>query len=577
MNNKKPIKFNYIFAYAILYSIIFIFLFLTYREQLFYYAKNIILILDFLVIIGILHLELLRKKAFYTFKIFLKTGSKIYTYAFILLISSWIFIFIGKNFSVDLTIIFPFALILTQLEMFIYIFLFIRFYSQYVESAKLDAPHYVVIGFISLIVIGAFLLFEPNSQLREISFIDALFTSTSAVCVTGLTVNDIGRTFTPFGLIVILLLIQLGGLGIMILYASFILFFSGNLSVKGFDIALKATEISGKYTFFQRTIFFILIYTLIIEFFGAIFLTLRFLSTGMPFNKSIIFGIYHSISSFCNAGFSLFPNSFMDYKGDIAINFILIFLITLGGIGFIVNYDIFRFIINKIKKNKKYTSLTVQSKMVLTVYLILNLSGAIIFFLVESSRALNSFNTTEKFLISFFQVVTARTAGFNTIDIASLSPITRTLLEILMIIGASAGSTGGGIKVTTFFIIVYTIISFIREKHVVTVYNHKINNYQIIKSFSLFFVYLIVILISYLILLVFDKNDPQSLLFETISAIGTVGLSMGITSNLSDMAKIVLTIVMFLGRVGPLTVFTALSFNKKNEPVDYPETNVMIG
>lgn len=577
MNNKKPIKFNYIFAYAILYSIIFIFLFLTYREQLFYYAKNIILILDFLVIAGIFHLELLRKKAFYTFKIFLKTGSKIYTYAFILLISSWIFIFIGKKFSVDLKIIFPFALILTQLEMFIYIFLFIRFYSQYVESAKLDAPHYVVIGFISLIVIGAFLLFEPNSQLKEISFIDALFTSTSAVCVTGLTVNDIGRTFTPFGLIVILLLIQLGGLGIMILYASFILFFSGNLSVKGFEVALKATEISGKYTFFQRTIFFILIYTLIIEFFGAIFLTLRFLSIGMSFNKSMVFGIYHSISSFCNAGFSLFPNSFMDYKGDIAINFILIFLITLGGIGFIVNYDIFNFTINKIKKNKKYTKLSIQSKMVLTVYLILNLSGAIIFILVESSKTLSSFNTHEKFLISLFQVVTARTAGFNTIDISSLSPITRTLLEILMIIGASAGSTGGGIKVTTFFIIVYTIISFIREKHVVTVYNHKINNYQIIKSFSLFFVYLIVILISYLILLAFDKNDPQSLLFETISAIGTVGLSMGITSNLSDMAKIVLTIVMFLGRVGPLTVFTALSFNKKNEPVDYPETNVMIG
>lgn len=577
MNNKKPIKFNYLFVYSILYSIIFIFLFLTYREEILSFTKKIILALDIFIFIGVLHLEILRKRAFYTFKVFFKTGSKIYFYSFILFISGWLFIFIGNKFFVDPKILIPFTLIITQIEMFIYIFLFIRFYSQYVESAKLDAPHFVVIGFVSLIVIGAFILFEPISQQKEISFIDALFTSTSAVCVTGLSVKDISNTFTPFGLIILLILIQLGGMGIMILYASFILFFIGNLSVKGFDIALKATELTGKYNSFQRIIFFIVIYTFIIEFFGAIFLTLRFLTIGFSSSKAIVYGIFHSISAFCNAGFSLFPDSFMSYKGDVAINFILMTLITLGGIGFIVNYDISRFLLNKTKKNKKYTALTVQTKMVITMYIILNLVGAIIFFLIENKGILKNLLPHEKVMASFFQVVTARTAGFNTLDIARLSPITRSLLEILMIIGASAGSTGGGIKVTTFFIIIYTIISFIKEKNVVTIYNHKISNYQILKSFSLLFTYLIVILISFMVLMAFDKNDPQSLLFETISALGTVGLSMGITASLTDIAKVILTIVMFIGRVGPLTVFTALSLVKKNEPIDYPETNIMIG
>ncbi len=577
MNNKKPIKFNYLFVYSILYSIIFIFLFLTYREEILSFTKKIILALDIFIFLGILHLEILRKRAFYTFKVFFKTGSKIYFYSFILFISGWLFIFIGNKFFVDPKILIPFTLIVTQIEMFIYIFLFIRFYSQYVESAKLDAPHFVVIGFVSLIVIGAFILFEPISQQKEISFIDALFTSTSAVCVTGLSVNDISNTFTPFGLIILLILIQLGGMGIMILYASFILFFIGNLSVKGFDIALKATEITGKYNSFQRIIFFIVIYTFIIEFFGAIFLTLRFLTIGFSSSKAIVYGIFHSISAFCNAGFSLFSNSFMNYKGDVAINFILMTLITLGGIGFIVNYDISRFLLNKTKKNKKYTALTVQTKMVITMYIILNLVGATIFFIIENKGILKNLLPHEKVMVSLFQVVTARTAGFNTVDIARLSPITISLLEILMIIGASAGSTGGGIKVTTFFIIIYTIISFIKEKDVVTIYNHKISNYQILKSFSLLFTYLIVILISFMILMAFDNNDPQSLLFETISALGTVGLSMGITTSLTDIAKVILTIVMFIGRVGPLTVFTALSLVKKNEPIDYPETNIMIG
>jgi trk system potassium uptake protein TrkH len=493
------------------------------------------------------------------------------------LISGWLIIIIGNKFSVETKLFYPFVLIITQIEIFIYIFLFIRFYSQYVESARLDAPHYVIIGFVSLIIIGAFLLFEPISQKNEVSFVDALFTSTSAVCVTGLSVNTITDAFTQVGLAIILLLIQFGGLGIMILYASFILFFMGNLSLKGFDITLKATEISGKYNSFQRTIFFILIYTFVIEFFGGFFLTARFSFLGFPIRKAMILGVFHSISAFCNAGFSLFPNSLMNFKGDILINFIIISLITLGGIGFVVNYDIFRFLINKIGKNKKYISLNIQSKMVLKIYLLLNIIGAALFFLIENKGVLKGFLPHEKVLASLFQVVTARTAGFNTVDISSLSTLSKTLLEVLMVIGASSGSTGGGIKVTTFFIIIYTIASFIKEKESVTVYNHRISNYQVIKSFTLFVVYLLVIIISYSILLFFDKNNPQSLLFETISALGTVGLSTGITASLSDAAKIILTIVMFIGRVGPLTVFTALSLNKKHEPINYPETEIMIG
>ncbi len=577
MNLKKPLRFNYLFAYSILFSIIFIFLFLAYREEIFFFTRRIILIVDLLIITAILHLEIIRKRAFYTLKLFLKTGSRLYLYLFLLLITGWLFIYIGNKFKVIPEIFLSFALIFTQIELFIFIFLFIRFYSQYVESAKLDAPHYVVIGFISLIVIGAFILYEPSAHENPISFIDALFTSTSAVCVTGLTVNIISNSFSKFGLIIILFLIQFGGLGIMILYASFILFFTGNMSLKGFEITIKATEISGKYNSFQKTIIFILIYTFIIEFFVLILLALRFFSLGFDLNSSIKYGIFHSISAFCNAGFSLFPNSFLNYKGDISINLILISLITLGGIGFVVNFDIFRYLINKLNKSKKYITLSIQSRIVLNMYLLINLISCILFLLIENNNALSELLPHEKFIASLFQVVTARTAGFNTIDLSLLSQLSKTLLEILMIVGASSGSTGGGIKVTTFFIILFTIYSFIKQKDEVILYNHKISKQLIIKSFSLFFTYIIVILISYSLLLVFDKNDPQKLLFEVISALGTVGLSMGITPTLTDLSKVIIMILMFIGRVGPLTVFTALSFSRKNEPVSYPETEIMVG
>ncbi len=577
MNNKKPIKFNYLFAYAILYSIIFIFLFLAYRQEYFLFIKKIILFLDFFIVLGVLNLEFFRKKAFYTYKLFIKTGSKIYLYTFILILTGWLFIIIGKKFSVAFNIFYSFTLIFTQIEMFIFIFLFIKYYSQYVDSAKLNTAHFVVIGFISLIIIGGFVLFEPDAQKHNVTFIDSLFTSTSAVCVTGLVVNNISDAFSTFGLVSILILIQLGGIGIMALYASFILFFTGSLSLKGFDITLKATEITGKYESFKNTIFFILIYTFVIEILGALFLTLRFLYIGFEIERSIVLGIFHSISAFCNAGFSLFPNSLMDFKNDLLINLVIISLITLGGIGFIVNFDIYRYFINKIKRGRRNINLMVQSRIVLKIYLILNLFGSILFLLVENNRSLQGLLPHQKFIASLFQVVTARTAGFNTLDISSLSPPTILLLGILMIIGASAGSTGGGIKVTTFFVILYTIFSFIKEREEVVIHNHKISKYQIIKSFSLFFTYISVILISFFILMIFEKNDPETLLFETISALGTVGLSMGITSSLSDIAKIVLIVTMFIGRVGPLTVFTALSFYQKQDPVDYPETEIMIG
>ncbi|HQJ41363.1 MAG TPA: potassium transporter TrkG, partial [Exilispira sp.] len=246
-------------------------------------------------------------------------------------------------------------------------------------------------------------------------------------------------------------------------------------------------------------------------------------------------------------------------------------------IGFMVAYDLFNYFAQKFGRNKKVVYINPQTKIVLSMYLILNFTGMILFFIFENAKSLNGLYPHEKFLASLFQVVTARTAGFNTLDIASLQPITKLLLEVLMIIGANSGSTGGGIKVSTFFIILSTVFAFIGEKEHVNINRRRISYNNIVKSFSLFFSYLSVVVIALGLILLLDIFDFEKVLFEVISAMGTVGLSCGITPYLKSSSKLVIVVLMFIGRVGPLTFFTALNLSKKNEKVTYPETEIMIG
>ncbi len=573
----KPIKFNLLFVYCLILSISFIFLFFLYKDDTLLIAQNALIIIDIIILLSVIHLEYHRKKAYATYRLFFKEGLSFYIYTLILILAGWIFILLGAFLDVSWIVLTNFSLVLTQIGLFVFIFLYIRQYSTYIESTRLYAPHYVLIGFIGLIILGAFLLFQPFSQRVEEPFINSLFTATSAVCVTGLVVNNISTSYSQVGLTILLALIQFGGLGIMVLYASFMLFFSGNISIQGFNITTKAIDIPEKYKSFQQIIFFILIYTFVIEFIGALILTLRFLYLGFSVGNSIISAIFHSISAFCNAGFSLYSTNFMGFKTDFIVNITLICLITFGGIGFMVAYDLFNYFAQKFGRNKKVVYINPQTKIVLSMYLILNFTGMILFFIFENAKSLNGLYPHEKFLASLFQVVTARTAGFNTLDIASLQPITKLLLEVLMIIGANSGSTGGGIKVSTFFIILSTVFAFIGEKEHVNINRRRISYNNIVKSFSLFFSYLSVVVIALGLILLLDIFDFEKVLFEVISAMGTVGLSCGITPYLKSSSKLVIVVLMFIGRVGPLTFFTALNLSKKNEKVTYPETEIMIG
>lgn len=476
--------------------------------------------------------------------------------------------------------------ILSKQIFIIFLFFILRgFYSKIFIKIKLKTNQIIVIGFLFLIFIGAFLLFQDFSIVKNITFIDALFMSTSAVCVTGLTVKSVANDFTNVGKFILLFLMQIGGLGIMFLYASIVNLLPDKVSLKTYVHTQEAYEVSTNKLDVNLIFRFIFIYTFSIELMGIIFLFIRFYLKFKNIIKSLKFALFHSVSAFCNAGLSLFQNSFEDFKGDIFTNLILVFLITAGGIGFFVGYDIIRVLMNRYKirfskksgiKNKIY--LTSQSKLVLFFYLILNLLGFLLFFYIERKNSLNSYGLKEKILISLFHPVSARTAGFNTINLSLLKSTTLIVLCILMFIGTASGSTGGGIKVSTFGVIIYTFISYIKNSNIVKFQkNRRIRNITIRKAFSLFFAQISFIVLWIIILTYIENFKEINIIFEVFSAFGTVGLSTGITPNLQDISKVFIILAMFIGRIGPLTLVSAMSREEKTIQYNLPPADINIG
>lgn len=442
----------------------------------------------------------------------------------------------------------------------------------------LTTPRALAISFAGLITVGTILLMLPLATHGEsLSLVDALFTATSATCVTGLIVVDTGAKFTLFGQLVILGLIQLGGLGIMT-YSTFFLYLLGSrLTLSSLDILQESysqmpiDNLRG----LLKTIF---LATISIEMVGALFLTLRFLSD-MPLQKSIYFGIFHSISAFCNAGFALFPDSFISYKGDLVINLSLFLLIIMGGLGFIVIFELWH------QRSFKWEKISLHSRLVLTVTTLLILGGSLLFFLLEYQNTIKHLPWGSKILVSFFQSITPRTAGFNTIDISLLSNPTLFVLIILMIIGASPGSCGGGIKTTTFAIIVSFITSRFRNRENVNLFFRGVPSHIVSKAISILFFTLVLIILGTTLLLISELAEVShqesrgmflDLLFEVTSAFGTVGLSTGSTANLTPLGRVIIVLLMFVGRLGPLTI--ALAIGKKDKiHYKYAEENVLVG
>lgn len=437
-----------------------------------------------------------------------------------------------------------------------------------------DPPKILVLGFAALIVIGACLLTFPvaTEDGNGLPFLNALFTATSATCVTGLVVVDTGSTFSRFGELVILSLIQIGGIGFMT-FATFFFFLLGKrISLRERLLlreSLNNISIEGVVRLVKR----VLIFTAVIELVGAIFLSIRF-AFDMPLGRAIYFGIFHSISNFNNAGFDLMGEyrSLTPYVDDPAVTLTVCALITVGGIGFIV--------MNEIYEYRKTRRLSVHTKVVLLTSLILTIGGAVLIFLLEhgNDKTLEPLSFTGKALASLFQSVTPRTAGTNTLNIPDLTHSTLFLIIILMFIGASPGSTGGGIKTTTFATILATVWSQIKGKEDIVLFKRRVVLDTILKALTVTVSGLFLVITVTMLLTITDRGHNFIMyLFEAVSAFGTVGLSMGLTPELSPVGRILIIFTMFAGRLGPLTVAYAIAIRRKPDAFRHPKGKIMIG
>ena len=407
---------------------------------------------------------------------------------------------------------------------------------------------------------------------------DALFTSTSAVCVTGLVVVDTGKDYSIIGQVITLLLIQIGGLGIITFSTVFFVLMGRGISFKGREI-VQSTFLHTPRRDFIVIAKSVILFTFITESIGALLLFIRFFQD-FPFNRALYQAIYHAISAFNNAGFSLFSDNLMGYQGDLIVNLTIMGLIVHGGIGFIVQYEVlswFRGIQQRV---------SVHTKIVLITTALLIISGALLFYLFERNHILRGTPILTNLLTCLFQSVTPRTAGFNTVDIGALMNPTILLMIILMFIGASPGSTGGGVKTTSAALLGLLIWNRIKGNEEVNVFNRTIPHEIIGRTISIIFASAFSVAIIWSVLLIAgggnlgpaeSRHFFVEYLFDTVSAFGTVGLSMGITPKLNDLQKYALILMMFAGRVGPLTLAFSLSRDRGRRGLTYAEEGVMVG
>ncbi|HID96000.1 MAG TPA: Trk family potassium uptake protein [Candidatus Latescibacteria bacterium] len=432
-------------------------------------------------------------------------------------------------------------------------------------------------SFLVMILVGTVLLSLPISSAtgQATSFVDALFTAVSAVCVTGLIVVDTPTHFSMFGQLVILFLIQLGGLGIMTFSTSLALAFGRRIGLREKVVmqdVLDQTDVEDT----KRLVVYIVKMTFLIELTGAVLLSIRWYPEFGDVGRTVYFAIFHSISAFCNAGFSLFSDSFMGYRGDITLNLILTSLIILGGIGFVVVADLHR---SRFWMGRRSSTprLALHTKLVLSVTLILLVFGTALFFLVEYNNSMNGTPIVERLLSSYFQSVTARTAGFNTLDTRSLSHAALFVTVLLMFIGASPGSTGGGIKTSTIGVLYVFTRSIFRGKEEVELFRRNVPRAVVYKAIVIV-IFATSFLVALTIPLFITENAPfMDVIFEAVSAFGTVGLSLGLTSKLTDIGKVLIILLMFVGRIGPLTIAYAVGRRKERVALGYPEGRVMVG
>jgi trk system potassium uptake protein TrkH len=439
----------------------------------------------------------------------------------------------------------------------------------------------IIFWFIIPILCGTGLLILPlSSQRGPVNFIDALFTATSAFCVTGLTVVNIPNTYSTFGESVLIILMQFGGLGVMTFSTLFFMVFAGRISAgRVFDLRQTFTsQATLQVRSILKSAFLI---TMIIEGIGVVYLYFPFAANMEPL-RALYFAIFHSVSAFNNAGLNIMEHGLQDYHSNGVVVLGIAALLIVGGMGFMANMEI----IDRIRKFRKRKTLTLHTRLVIITTAILIIGGTALFLLFEMNNAYRRDPWALKIMDGFFQAVTPRTAGFDTVAQSKLSVFSLLITILLMIIGASPGSTGGGIKTTSFAVIVVAIKARLHGKSDVEVFKRTVSRDSVIKAVSIFILAILLLFTATIALMLFESGfEPSKLakgavldyLFETVSAFGTVGLSTGLTQGLQTPGKLILIIMMIIGRVGLLTLFYVVARREGEERMSYSEESVMIG
>ena len=451
------------------------------------------------------------------------------------------------------------------------------------ERIMLNPAGTLLISFFMVIITGAFLLMLPAATpgASHLDFLSALFTATSAVCVTGLSVIDVATELTAVGKVILILLVQIGGLGIMVFSFFGMLAFRRKLSIaEKLTVSYMVSEddMSGLFKALRVIIFS----TFLVEAVSAVFLFIGFSRTMGMSVKTLQFAAFHAVSAFCNAGFALFSNNLESFTGDPIVSLTVSFTIILGGIGFAVMYDVVHKLTVELKnlfaKNKKTVFLLpLNTQIVLAMT-----AGALFiafaaFYLLEHTHTMKDFSLREQYLGAFFQAVTLRTAGFSTVSFASLTNATLLMMVFVMFAGGASGSTAGGIKLNTVAVVFAFFRSFLKNDRTVVIKKMSIPDEQVKKAFLIFGFGLSIVCAAVFVLTITETLPFLPMVFETVSAFATVGLSTGITAQFSVAGKLILIFLMFIGRVGPLTILTAAGKKGHTDTVDYPYGAISIG
>lgn len=444
-----------------------------------------------------------------------------------------------------------------------------------IKNIKLSYTDIIVYGTLGIIFLGALLLSLPVSSKTGVAtpFIDSFFTSASAFCVTGLVIYDTFTHWSLFGQTIILLLIQVGGLGFMTTLTLFSIFLRRKIGLKERRLLMESAntlKIGGIVLLVKK----IIIRTIIFESIGALILAFSFY-TQMGFKEGLFNGIFHSVSALCNAGFDLMGkygqfSSMTTYSNNIIVNITIMSLIIIGGLGFIVWDDIFSNLVD-------FKKFQLHTKIVLTTTAVLILGSSILFFIMESKNSMISMSSKEKIIASLFQSVTPRTAGFNTINMNNLSEGGTLLTILLMIIGGSPGSTAGGIKTTTFITLFIAAWSSAKQSSDVSIFKRRLETDTIKKASAITFIFMTTALSSIILLSVIQNFSLKEIMFEVFSALGTVGLSLGITPLLNNFSKIIVALLMYAGKVGVLSIATVIAEIDESAPLSRPIEKIIIG